>query len=90
MAHFKTDTFGSKFPPTLHFVRKFKIPWILKWQYVIVEDKLKRHWYVKWWDKCPQIDTIIQNVKELVQAPRAQIYPSNAPHMLLTLDACNP
>jgi hypothetical protein len=46
--HFKTDAYGSKFPLILHFVKKYKIPWILKWQYVIVEDKLERHWYNKW------------------------------------------
>jgi hypothetical protein len=42
-AHFKTDTYGSKFPSMLHFVKRFKIPWILKWQYVIVGDRLERH-----------------------------------------------
>jgi hypothetical protein len=46
--HFKTDAYGSKFSPILHFVKKYKIPWILKWKYVIVEDKLERHWYIKW------------------------------------------
>jgi hypothetical protein len=30
-AHFKVDTYGAKFPPLLHFVKKYKIPWILKW-----------------------------------------------------------
>jgi hypothetical protein len=68
--NFKTDVYGFKFPPILHFVKKFKIPWILKWQYVIVEDKFERHWYVKWWDKFP-IDTIVQNVKELAYAPKS-------------------
>jgi hypothetical protein len=52
-AHLKIDTYGFKFPPMLHFVKRFKIPWILKWQYVIVGDKLERHWYIKWWDLCP-------------------------------------
>jgi hypothetical protein len=42
-AHFKIDTYDSKFPPMLHFVKRFKIPWILKWQYIIVGDKLERH-----------------------------------------------
>jgi hypothetical protein len=43
--NFKTDAYDSKFPFILHFVKKFKISWILKWQYVIVKDKLVRHWY---------------------------------------------
>jgi hypothetical protein len=41
--HFKIDVYGSKFLLIIHFVKKYKIPWILKWQYVIVEDKLERH-----------------------------------------------
>jgi hypothetical protein len=39
--HFKTDNYGSKFPPILYFVKKYKISWILKWQYVIMDDKVK-------------------------------------------------
>jgi hypothetical protein len=64
--YFKIDDYGSKFAPILHFVRKFKITWILKWQYVIMDDKVERHWYVKWWDKYPQVETIVNNVKEFV------------------------
>ena len=29
----KPDAHGAKFPPLLHFIKKYKIPWILKWQY---------------------------------------------------------
>ena len=85
---FKTDDYGSKFPPILHFAKKFKLPWILRWQYVIVEDKLERYWYVKWWDKFT-IDPIIQNVKVMIQAPKAQNLPlpSIISPKLLTLDA---
>jgi hypothetical protein len=46
----------------MHFIIKFKISWILKWFYVKDGDILNRHWFVKWWDKFPQTDTIIQNV----------------------------
>jgi hypothetical protein len=70
--HFKTDDYGSKFPPIIHFVRKFRIPWILKWQYVMIDDKVEKHWYVKWWDKYPQVETTVNNVKELAQALKAQ------------------
>ena len=91
--HFKIDAYGSKFSLILHFAKKYKIHWILKWQYVIVGDKLERHWYIKWWDKF-FIDNIVKNVKEFAQAPRAQNLPStithnlpsNAPPILLTLD----
>jgi hypothetical protein len=69
--HFKTNDYGSKFPPILHFVRKFKIPWILKCQYVIMDDKVERHWYVKWWYKYPQVEIIVNNVKELAQASQS-------------------
>ena len=68
---YKVDTYGSKFPPILHFAKKYRIPWILKWQYVIVGDKLERHWYIKWWDKY-FVDNIVKYVKEFVLAPKAQ------------------
>jgi hypothetical protein len=71
---FKTDSYGSKFPHILHFVKQFRLPWILRWQYVIVEDKFERHWYVKWWDKF-SIDLIIKKVKLMIQAPKAQNLP---------------
>jgi hypothetical protein len=74
--HFKTDAYGSKFPPILHFLKKYKIPLILKWQYVIVENKLERHWYIKWWDKF-SIDNIVKNVNDLAHAPKALNLPSN-------------
>ena len=45
----KTDTHGAKFTPLLYFIRKYKIPWILKWQYAKDDDVLARCWYVKWW-----------------------------------------
>ena len=28
---FKVDSYGAKFPPLLHFIKKYKVPWILKW-----------------------------------------------------------
>jgi hypothetical protein len=88
--HFKTNDYGSKFPPILHFVRKFKIPWILKRQYVIMDDKVERHWNVKWWYKYPQVETIVNNVKELAQASRAQTLIPNASPLLLTPSAFLP
>ena len=30
---YKVDAHGAKFPVLLHFVKRHKIPWILKWQY---------------------------------------------------------
>jgi len=46
----------------MHFVIKFKIPWILKWNYVKEGDIIDCHWFVKWWDKFPHTDAIIQIV----------------------------
>jgi hypothetical protein len=73
------------FPPILHFAKMYRLPWIIKWQYVIVGNRLERHWYVKWWDKFV-VDIIIGKVKLLIQAPRAQSVPlpSIVPPKLLT------
>jgi hypothetical protein len=49
--NFHTDAYRKKFPTIMHFIIKFKIPWILKWNYVKEGDILDRHWFVKWWDK---------------------------------------
>ena len=48
---FKVDPYGAKFPQLLHFIKKYKVLWILKWQYVKEGDTLTRCWYAKWWDK---------------------------------------
>ena len=53
------DAYEAKFPALLHFVKKHKIPWILKWQYEKEGDVLSRHWYVKWWGKFPHTQRII-------------------------------
>jgi hypothetical protein len=101
--HAKTDAYGSKFSPILHFSKKYKVPWILKWQFVIVGDKLERHWYIKWCDKF-RFDDIVEKVKEFCRAPKAlnlpttqnlpsnttQKLPANAPPTLLTPDAFLP
>jgi hypothetical protein len=71
---FKVDTYGAKFPYIFHFVKQYRLPWILQWQYVIVGDNLERHWYVKWWDKF-SFEPIIKRVKQLIQAPNAQNLP---------------
>jgi hypothetical protein len=39
-----------------------------------MDDKVERHWYVKWWDKYPQVETIVNNVKELAQVPELKLY----------------
>ena len=43
--------------------KKYKIPWILKWQYAKEDDVLARCWYVKWWDRFSHTDSIINNVE---------------------------
>jgi hypothetical protein len=65
-------------------LKKYKIPWILKWQYVIMDDKVERHWYVKWLDKYPQTDAIVNNVKVLAQSPKDQQLPPITAPLLLT------
>ena len=55
---------GAKFTPLLHFIKKYKVPWILKWQYAKEDDVLARCWYVKWWDKFAHTDSIINNVSK--------------------------
>jgi hypothetical protein len=71
---FKVDAYGHNFPLIFHFAKMFKISWIIKWQYVIVENRVERHWFCKWWDKFP-IDPIIEEVGRMAQAPKAQNVP---------------
>ena len=59
---YKTNSHGAKFPATLHFVKKYKVPWILKWMYVKEGDVLTRQWFVKWWDKFSHTQDVIDNV----------------------------
>jgi hypothetical protein len=40
-----------------------------------MEDKVERHWYVKWWDKYPQTDAIVNNVKLLAETQKDQQLP---------------
>ena len=68
---FKVDSYGAKFPPLLHFIKKYKVPWILKWQYEKEGDVLTCRWYVKWWDKFPHAQSIINNVTKEFSSPSA-------------------
>lgn len=58
----KNDSHNAKFPDLLHFVKCFRNPWILKWQYDRDDNVLTHHWYVKWWDKFAYVQSIIDNV----------------------------
>ena len=66
---FRTNTHGAKFTPLLHFIKKYKVPWILKWQYAKEDDVLTRCWYVKWWDKFSHTNSIINNVAKDFLSP---------------------
>ena len=66
---FRTDDHGAKFTPLLHFTKKYKVPWILKWQYVKEGDVLAHCWYVKWWDKFAHTQSIINNVARDFPSP---------------------
>ena len=70
---FKVDPYDTKFPPLLHFIKKYKVPWILKWQYDKEGDVLTRRWYVKWWDKFPHTQSIINNVTRESTSPSASL-----------------
>jgi hypothetical protein len=72
---YKVDAYGSNFPIIFHFAKMFKISWILKWQYVIVGNRVERHWFCKWWDKFPHMNSIIEEVRRMAQAPKAQNVP---------------
>lgn len=61
IAKYKMSLEDLCFPPLLHFIAKYKIPWILKWQYEIDKGLLVRQFFVKWWDKF-QHERIISQV----------------------------
>ena len=71
----KVDSHGAKFIASLHFVEKYKVPWILKWQYVKKGDVLTRRWYVKWWDKFSHTQNVIDNVTREFPAANEVSYP---------------
>ena len=58
---FRVDAHGAKFPPLLHFIKKYKVPWIIKWRYE-KGDVLACRWYIKWWDKFSHTHEIINLV----------------------------
>ena len=42
----KVDSYGAKFLALLHFIKHYKVPWILKWQYEKESDVFSLHWFV--------------------------------------------
>ena len=68
---FKVDSYGAKFPLLLHFIKRYKVPWILKWQYEKDGDVLTRRRFVKWWDKFPHTQSVINNVNRDLSSPNA-------------------
>ena len=71
----KVDSHGTKFLASLHFVKKYKVPWVLKWQYVKEGDLLTRRWYVKWWDKFSHTQNVIDNVTREFSTTNEVSYP---------------
>jgi hypothetical protein len=51
----------AKFPILMHFMGKYKVPWILKWHYEVNSDVVTRRFSVKWWEKFNH-DRIISQV----------------------------
>ncbi|KAL6179665.1 hypothetical protein ACLB2K_046337 [Fragaria x ananassa] len=43
--------YDKLFPVTLHFIARYKVPWILKWHVELNDYVLNRKYLVKWWDK---------------------------------------
>jgi hypothetical protein len=48
---YRCSEYNSRFPPILLFCAKYKVSWIVKWNYQIKENILVRSFSVKWWDK---------------------------------------
>ena len=48
---YKCTEYNSRFPPILLFCAKYKVPWIVKWNYQIKDNILIRNFAIKWWDK---------------------------------------
>lgn len=63
------------FPLLLIFISKYKIPWIFKWHYGIIDNIIIRQHSVKWWDKFT-----VPRIVEIVQAefPSDQFAPTPA------------
>ncbi|KAL4615245.1 hypothetical protein ACB092_07G109900 [Castanea dentata] len=71
---FKVNAHNAKFPALLHFVKRFRVPWILKWQYEKEGDILTRHWYIKWWDKFGYISQILDNASDIDNLSKDDLY----------------
>ena len=69
--------YQSQFPAILHFIAKYKVPWILKWHYETKDNIVSRHFAVKWWDKFKH-DRIISQVNEEFKSNISQS-PSQSP-----------
>jgi hypothetical protein len=53
----------------------------MRWQYVMREAKIERHWYqAKLKDKSPKIDAIVKNVKEMARTSEASPSFQISPH----------
>ncbi|KAG6662704.1 hypothetical protein CIPAW_03G262100 [Carya illinoinensis] len=60
----KLDAYESKFPYCVHFSKRFKPPWILKWSYEKNGDILHRFAFVKWWDRFPHMANMINTISK--------------------------
>ena len=67
--------------------KKYKIPWILKWQYAKEDDVLARCWYVKWWDKFSHANSIINNVDRDFLASNVSLLKITTPVQKAVTDA---
>ena len=73
---YKVNQHMSQFSMLFIFMSKYKVPWIFKWQYNIVNNIVIRQYFVKWWDAFKQqyiIDQVKQKFPVQVPAPVQQI-----------------
>jgi hypothetical protein len=70
--------YDLNFPVALHFMAKYKLPWIFKWHYEVKDHVVSRHFLVKWWDNF-KIERIISQFNEEFPVTPAQPSQSRSP-----------
>ena len=66
--------YEQNFTPTLLFMSKYKIPWIMKWHYELHDiNVVSRIFLVKWWDKFKIERVIEQFTREFLVIPQTLV-----------------
>ena len=69
--------YEKRFPVTLQFMAKYKIPWIFKWQYKLENHMVLRQLLVKWWDKFNTERVLTQFSEEFSVTPLSSKTPAS-------------